>query len=243
MNSSDTSLLTFKAISNFVNELNELFGDKQRSLKLYARLINKTTIAHDKPISKHISAFKTFCVTNRDDILNKNVDLKESSIRYSEVVYIDITSILKLSDTETSNAIWNHILTLSALVDPAGRAKEVLKDNMEKKGAGATETNFLTDIISKVGETVDPEANPMQAVSAIMQSGIFTELLGGMNSGLQNGSLDLGKLMGAVQGMVSTLSDQVPNDGSGDDAMNMLSTMMGGLTGVKPTETNVLKND
>ena len=69
--SSDTSLVCFKAISNFTFELVELFSKQQRSLKLYGRLINKTTIVHDKSIKKHIDAFRSFCITNRDAIMNK----------------------------------------------------------------------------------------------------------------------------------------------------------------------------
>jgi hypothetical protein len=53
----DASLITFKAIANFSNCLDEVFGEEQRSLKLYAHLINKTTIAHEKPILKHMKLF------------------------------------------------------------------------------------------------------------------------------------------------------------------------------------------
>ena len=68
----DTSLITFKAISNFTNCLEEVFGSDHRFLKLYAHLINKTQIAHEKPILKHIEAFRSFCVTNRDAIEKKD---------------------------------------------------------------------------------------------------------------------------------------------------------------------------
>ena len=53
--SSDSSLITFKAISNFTECLDEVFGKKQRSLKLYAHLLNKTRLSHTKPIKKHIN--------------------------------------------------------------------------------------------------------------------------------------------------------------------------------------------
>ena len=89
--SSDTSLVCFKAISNFTFELVELFSKQQRSLKLYGRLINKTTIVHDKSIKKHIDAFRSFCITNRDAIMNKSVDkLNMNKISYSQRVFIDM---------------------------------------------------------------------------------------------------------------------------------------------------------
>ena len=53
------------------------------------------------------------------------------------------------------------------------------------------------------------------------------------NNGLQDGSLDLSKLMGTVQSMVSNLNSQnsETNDNKvNDDAMNMINSMMGGLT-------------
>jgi len=155
--------------------------------------------------------------------------MTNNKIEYSQRVFIDMKDIFRISDKDTTKIIWEHLLCISALVDPAGRAREVLKKNLENGKTSSQETSFLTDIISKVEEHVDPDANPMEAVSSIMKSGIFTDLIGGMNNGLSNGSLDLGKLMGAVQGMVSTLGDQTGGDPEADNAMNMLTTMMGGL--------------
>ena len=60
MINNDNSLICFKAISNFTTELGELYSKQQRSLKLYSRLINKTTITHDNSIKKHIDAFRKF---------------------------------------------------------------------------------------------------------------------------------------------------------------------------------------
>ena len=54
--------------------------------------------------------------------------------------------------------------------------------------------DFLTNIIEKVEQNVSPNDNPMEAISSIMKSGIFQELITGMGSGLQNGTLDLNKL-------------------------------------------------
>lgn len=89
----DTSLITFKAISNFANELGEVFSDKHRPLKLYVHLINKTTLADDEPIQKHIHAFKTFCVTNRNEIYTKSKKLSKDKIIYSKRVFINMKEI------------------------------------------------------------------------------------------------------------------------------------------------------
>ena len=70
----DTSLVTFKAISNFTTCLDEVFGAQNRSLKLYAHLISKTTVQHEKPILKHIEAFRKFCVANRVAIEAQDIE-------------------------------------------------------------------------------------------------------------------------------------------------------------------------
>lgn len=228
--SSDNSLIAFKAVSNFTNDLFDVFGDIHRPLKLYSHLINKTTIAHDKAIQKHIESFKSFCIANRDAISNKNIKfLSQSKISYSERVYIDMKDILKHSDSQTTETIWKHLLTISALVDPTGKARDILREQANKGDDIGGEVDFLSNIISKVEEKVDPNSNPMEAVSSIMQSGIFTDLVNGMGNGLQDGSLDLSKLMGTVQNMVTKLSDDAGDKEGGEQAVNMINTMMGSL--------------
>ena len=223
----DTSLITFKTISNFTNDLGEVFSEKHRPLKLYAHLINKTTLAHEKPIEKHIEAFRNFCVANRESILNRKTRLEKEKIVYSKRVFINMKEIFQMADPDTTRVIWMHLLTISALVDPAGKAREILKEEAQK--GGGQEVDFLSDIISKVEANVKPDSNPMEAVSSIMKSGIFSELVSGMGNGLQDGSLDLGKLMGTVQKMVTKLSADAGEQEGGEEAMNMINTMMGSI--------------
>jgi len=227
---SDSALLTFKAISTFINCLNEVFGKDHRSLKLYSHLINKTTLSNEKPIIKHIDSFRTFCTNNRNAIFSKDISKFSSpNITYSKRVYINIVEIFQDADFEASTIIWKHLLTISALCDPTGKARQILEERTASKkdnGEGGEE-DFLKNIIGKVEEHVDPNANPMEAVSSIMKSGIFSELVGGMGNGLENGTLDLSKLMGTVQTMVSTLNDQANQDGAeGGEAVNMINNMV-----------------
>jgi len=231
MNSSNHNLITFKAISSFVTELSEIFSEKNHSLKLYARLLNKTTLSHEVAIKKHIECFRIFCFDNRDALENKNFELfKNPSVEYSTKVFIDFSNIFKEADSETKNIIWKHLLTIAALVDPAGKAREILKNSKESK-----EANFLSDILEKVETNVTPNSNPLEAVSSIMSSGIFTELISNMNTGIQDGSLDLGKLMGTVQQMCTSLNVDGSGGGEGMEEtlnstpMNMLNSMMSSM--------------
>lgn len=231
----DSTLITFRAISNFVNDLTEIFGTHQRPLKLYCHLINKTTLTHDKAIQKHIENFKVFCVNNRSAIMTKNINqFTQPKIIYSERVFIDITNIFSNSDRETSETIFSHLLTISALVDPAGKAKEVLKELKNQSGVEGSggETDFISNILEKVEQHVDPNANPMEMVSSIMQSGVFNELVTGMGNGVQNGTLDLGKLMGSVQKMMGNLDLGTNNGNNSETGQPDLSGMMSMLPGM-----------
>lgn len=223
--SNDSVIISFNSISNFITELGQEFKTKYKPVKLYCHLIKKTNLSHNKAILKHVECFRVFCVENREAFRVKSVANLKGKITYSSRVYIDIKVILEASDKDTQEVIWNHLLCISALVDPAGKAKDILRKNLEEGKTGADETDFLANIISKVEANVKPDSDPMAAVSSIMSSGIFTDLIGGMQSGLSSGKLDIGKLLGAVQGMVSSMGNQA----GGDDPMaaNMIGMMSG----------------
>jgi hypothetical protein len=237
----DNYLIAFKAISNFTACLNEVFGATNRSLKLYAHLISKTTFSHEIPIKKHIKAFKEFCVINKKAIFSKDASqLDPKVIIYSQRVYIDLGSILEeISDDKTTiNVIWTHLLTILALLDPTSRAKEILQENICKDTDDNQESDFLSNIINKVEKHVDPSSNPMEAVSSILKSGIFTELVGGMGNGLQDGSLDIGKLMGTVNKMVSKMNNDVSDNCGDEDPMGLINTMMSSLSAGSKTSSS-----
>jgi hypothetical protein len=155
--------------------------------------------------------------------------MTNNKVSYSSRVYIDFSSIFKDADKDTSNIIWKHLLTISALVDPAGKAKDILKNNKDSK-----EASFLSDIINKVESNVNPNSNPLEAITSIMSSGVFTDLVAGMNTGIQNGELDLGKLMGTVQTMCSTLSSDIDKNSqsAGDNPINMLTSLMSNMSNI-----------
>jgi len=267
---SDTYLLAFKAITEFINDLSEQYGKEYKPIRLYNRLISQTQISHIKVIHKHIESFKLFCVGNREVLYSKEFEkLDPKKIEYSPKVYIDVHDILKKTDEESKTCIFKHLLCISALIDPAGRAKDVLKKAMEDNKTGSEESEFLSKILSSVEKNVGETDNPMAAVSSIMSSGLLTDLMGGMQSGLSTGKLDLSKLLGAVQGMVSSITAQSGDDPEVANAMtllnnvtgmvnnvdangqpdmsnmgNLMQSMLGGLTGqTKPPVTEVTEDN
>lgn len=232
----DHTLSLFKAITSFVTSLNECYGPTQKTLQLYARLISKTTLMDDTPINRHIEAFKIFCTANKDAILEKNNQkFVEERISYNERVYIDMAGVFKQATSAEKKIIWKHLLSIFALIDPQSKAKDILKDFLKKDGNGGKEDEFLSDIFDKVGNNIDSDGNPLQAVGNLMSSGLFTDIVGSMSSGLESGELDLGKLMGSMQGMVSGIGNMAQQDGQEQppemaEMLGQMNAMMGNLT-------------
>lgn len=236
---SDNTLITFKTIVNFINDLSTEFAKKHKPLKLYRHLINKTQICHDEVIKKHIKSYQTFCIANRDAFAVQDyTKFQENVIQYSEKVYINMKNIFEIADNATKPIIWRHLLTISALVDPAGKAKEILKKNLEEGKASGAETNALNDMITNLEKDLSPDANPMDAMNKIMGSGFIQEMFSGMSSG----QLDMTKMVGAIQGLVSSLESQIdPNDQEGKNALNMVTGMTNALSeGKMPDMTGVM---
>ena len=229
------NLIIFKAISNCIKDLGESFEKNQRSLLLYKHLIDKTTIVHEEPIKKHIAAWRTFCLKNSQAILNTNQSKLQGKVEYSTKVVIDFKEIFLIATEADKKIIWQHLLNIHAFMDPASKAKEILKKQMEN---GGKEDEFLHNIIDKVEKEVDPNANPMDAVGAILNSGVFTDLVQGMNSGINDGSMDMGRLLGSVNKMVSSLGALAGNDMPPEMSQmtNMFNSMLGSLpSGTAPT--------
>jgi hypothetical protein len=215
--STDSTVLIFKCICNFIKDLNDSFGKDQKSLMLYAHLVENTGIIHEEPIRKHIRCFHDYVKANEDAIMSKSVEgLVEHQVRYSDKVFIDMKDILGRADNEEKEIIWKHLITLLAVLEPSSHAKKVLQEEKDKKaqrGETANEEQFLSNIINKVGTQFDPSAasNPAEMMTSLMSSGLFTELVDGMNQGLSSGDLDIGKMIGSLQSMMGNLGTMVSN--------------------------------
>jgi len=229
----DLSLIAFKAISGFIKDVSDEHGDSIHAVALYNHLLSKTTLQHTKAIEKHHDLFRDFCVKNRIAIQERSIDdLQPEPIEYSDNIKIDISEIFKQTTKENIEIIWKHLLTISAIVDQSGEARRVLRE-MSAKDGSKNEGDFLSNLIDKIETAVDPDADPMTSISSLMSSGVFTDLVEGMGNGLQDGSLDLNKLMGSVQGMMSKMNQSGSDDGEGgappldmSGMLNMLGPML-----------------
>lgn len=197
-------LKSFQSIVKFVEDLSTEFGNKQHSLVLYNRLISKTNITHCDAIKRHIKAFYDFVSANNQCILEKDITkMKEPIIMYSKNVNIKMDEIFKMADTEATHVIWKHLLVITNSIDPSTEAMNVLRKSLEEK---SNEGEFLSSLVSKIESSVDQNtSDPMSAIMGLMSNGVFTDLISSMNSGMQNGSLDIGKLFNTVQGMMTSM--------------------------------------
>lgn len=206
----DSALLIFKAITSFVHDMSEIYGERNKPLLLYAHLVEKTGIIHEEPIRKHIQIFRAFVMDNEESILTKDeTKMTSPLIQYSDKVFINMKEIMDMSkdDPADRECIYKHLLTLSALLNPSSQAKDILRQDKEKAGA---EDDFLSGLIDKVGKHIDPTAtNPMDGMNSLMSSGVFGELMTSMDKGIENGSLDMQKMVGSLQKMIGSLSHMI----------------------------------
>jgi hypothetical protein len=165
---------------------------------------------------KHIKLFKNFAIRNRAQILSSNTALVDPIVRYSDRVKIDFSVIfrdveLEDSAAETQEILFEHLLVLSMVLDPESRAAEVLRERKKKRPLPPMleslfeEHDFLKDMVDKVEKHVTPGANPMEAMTSMMTSGVLQDIVAGMQQKIDDGSLDIQKLMASVQTMTQAL--------------------------------------
>lgn len=238
---SEPAFKAFRAISEFVADLSDAFGSKFREVTLYNHLLSKTKISNKEAVTKHIQIFGEFCVRNQDALLKKApTQIVSRRITYSDKVFLDLYSILNQPelqlDTSTADAIWNHLLVIQATIDPTSKAHDILTSI---RADTSNEGQFLGSFLNKIQGNINPEqmaANPMSAVTNILQSGVLNDLVGSIDQGVKGGTLDLGKLTGMVQQMLGGLNMGANPAESGPalgglNLGSMMSMMMGGGLG------------
>jgi hypothetical protein len=229
-------LVAFKAISNFVSDLDQEFATTYHPVALYNRLLERTKISNDLIIKKHVSLFHDFVVANRDGILENDIHkFTKSTITYSERVYINLIDLYKKGDKNAKSAIHQHLLAISALLDPASNAKQVLANSMKSSTGsssnGGKEEEFINELITKVEGSINPTDmdNPIKAVTSIMSSGVFNDLVTSMSDGINSGNLDIGKLMTTMTTVMTGMNGGAGGQGQPPmpDLGNLLTTLSG----------------
>jgi hypothetical protein len=205
--SEDNIIKSFSKILTFVKELNNAFGNKYKNVNLYYKLLKKTPISNKVAMEKQNAIFKNFASSNKEFIISKNIkDLKQENIAFSEKVYINIYDIVCEADPDTSDIIFKHLQLVSYLLCNDDSIKQALiapsQDN---------ESKFINNFMSKIETTFKEEnfTDPLSATMNLLQSGIFTDIVKTMNTDISSGKLNINKLLGSVQGMMTDISKQV----------------------------------
>jgi len=203
MEITESEIITFHAICNFVNALADFYEEKFHPLKLYKHLLSKTAAQDSEMIRQHIGEFKIFCDKNREQIKQRDYNFsKKNRINFSKKVYIDLKKIMQMGNDETREVIWEHIFYICARISPFEQIRENLKKIQEEKKENSKEIDFLSGLTNVLDKNTGD--NPAELLNSVASSGILTNMV----TDLQSGNLDIGKLMGTVQGMLSTLMTQ-----------------------------------
>lgn len=235
----------FHLITGFVNELDKLYGKRLKPLCLYKNLLEKIKPHdknYDKFMEKHIKAFETWVRENKVNILGNETTFEPGKILYTNRVFIDMNEIFGLvaqdeDSEEILSTIHDYLMTFSAFMDPTSSAKQILKENQKENQKGNNENStsgitaklssnkegqFLSGIFSKIENSIDPDtSNPMDAIGSLMSSGAIMDLFNGLTGGIQDGSMNIGSLMGELTGLVGGMSSSI-EAGNDPNAKSML---------------------
>lgn len=233
----DSKLKAFNAISCFVQDLNENFGQKYKPVALYNRLIEKTTIRDHAAINKHIEAFKTFYMENPNYLDKKELKM-DAVIKYSDRVYIKLASVLEKSEPEAHDIIYKHLATIYTILNIGtekslqllNKLKKETDDSkipsleeMELQVPQTNEGNFVKNTLTEMqGHLKTTNGNPAEMITSMMQSGFFQKFMGDMQSGITNGNINLPNLMSTVQ---QVISQNMPEGEEGEQVKNIIGGM------------------
>lgn len=239
MSSENSELLAFSAIKELVEGLKDLYENAKPTdpLLLYHRLLQY--IKEDEPstgITKCVSGFRSFFDTYSKYLSNSSDMMKNiprgTNIQYSDNVYLEIQKYLYQSKPDNREVIRQHLFTISTILDPNEKNLAVLENNntdlMSKLNLGdSPEGDFISDIMKKAQgamQDVDKD-DPTSAIMGLLSSGIVQDMITGLQTSAENGTMDLGKLMGSMQ---SAISEMMPSDE---------------MKSMQETVSNVIKNN
>jgi hypothetical protein len=231
----DTTLKTFHTICSFVKELKELFGKEHHNIVLYHRFLEKTPITNTLAINKQIAIFSEFLRKNVKCLLEKTTDGMWDKIIFSKKIYINIKEVMESTDVETRDTIWKYLLSIHFYVFQTDDVRAKLSELLSSKpGDNGAELEFIEDFMSAIEEKFKEKefTDPMSATQELLTSGLFNNMVATMDKGIKEKRIDIGKLLGAVQGMVGNISKDVdetktPNGQSMPDISTMFNMVNG----------------
>lgn len=201
-----------EALKAMVSQLADQYGSKNKPLALYNRLIS--TMDPEKE-TDHLDKWAAFLLKNAAVLEDTSIDIKdvgEFKFRYNSKIYINFKHILSAEKSKSvRKTIWDHLLTVNAILDESGVGKELLTKRRENQMtmSKGDEKNFVSDAVDEITRTMEEteidDENPMATIMSLVSSPMFTKLVTNMKGKVEDGDLDIGSLMSTVTGMMANL--------------------------------------
>lgn len=247
----------FDAIKAFVQDLDDGFSNRYKTIALYNRLLNKMNLNDANLVYRHITAFELFYRNNPEYISEKKLT-SNSLIRYSDRILLEMGKILNKCDPAAADAIHKHLVIIYGLINVsspeasgAADALALLKNKPPNGGLpgrgvpdlnlpDTAEGNFIKETLSEMStqfEGIGTGGNPMAAMQGMMQTGFFNKYMANLQSKFATGEMNLGSLMNMV---TQVIQQTAPPGPEGDEMKKMLSGMVGGSLGGMANMTSQL---
>lgn len=192
----------FKAIQEFCVELHKIFKKQQRSLDLYVKLVQATTLASEKIVIRHLDAFRAFCVKNREAFQAKDLaNLEEWCIVYNreKKIFINFKPLLASAAPEILSGILGHLLVINLLLAPSKENKDLYTSTV---GASADDgkAGIMDELLGMIAPSIDQSnPDPLAAIGQSIKSGGLQKIIGRIAQGYQDKSLDMNSLISSAQ--------------------------------------------
>lgn len=213
----------FNAVVGFVGDLWSVFGSPKKAspLALYRRLIDHIKFTDEEAINKVLCGFRQFLVIYEDAIINNNLDSipRGTVIKYGEAenIFIEVQKFIyqTKNDPETREAIRQHLITISTILEPNSKKLEELDKRLSDLNLNldSKEGEFITGIMHKAKDTMESADinDPTQAIFSLMGSNVIQDMVAGLQHGVSSGEMDIQKLLGSMQTAIGTMMPPVNN--------------------------------
>jgi len=208
----------FKAITEFADQLNDVFGTENPNVNKVYRILMRTSLTNRKVVERHLIIFQSFLQLNRNAILGRSADnFTESTIELTERIKMNLKEIIQKAEEPVKKVIWQHLLNILFLYNPEDKVvKAELKVSISENDT--KENKFLMDTFSKFEEVMkkpqegEAQKDPMAMMGGLLQSGFLNEMIGNINNGVNKGDLNIKNLISTVQNLLGNLSDTIEKE-------------------------------
>ena len=251
---SDITTSTIDTFQELINNMYSTFETPNKQIELFHTFLKNLKESDTTRIDKLFTTISDFCIINRVAITNQDHNVfQQPLLKYSNKIYMNIKNILLNVDESNKKTIWTYLLKLSAYTDPAGNAKNTLKEIMNSSSSTnqpqesfnfenifETEENehvkqLMKDILefaSTEFKNIDTNQNPLDIVVIILGSPKFKQILENIKTCLKNGSLDISKILILFKKIISSIQSSQDNPSNLNGILDLLTPLLGNMMNI-----------